>query len=67
MTITDLFVLVYDYGGNNNTLNELVNNKVYTSIEEAEKDITNKSIMRVIDLEDWSKENYDSGYISAYG
>lgn len=67
MTITDLFVLVYDYGGNNNTLDELVNNKVYTSIEEAEKDITNKSIMRVIDLEDWSKENYDSGYISAYG
>lgn len=67
MTITDLYVLVYDYGGNNNTLDELVKNKVYTSIEEAEKDITNKSIMRVIDLEDWSKENYDCGYISAYG
>lgn len=67
MSTTNLYVIVNKGFGNNSTQDALVTHQVYMSITEAENDITNKDTMTVIDLEDWAQENYDCGYIHAYG
>ena len=67
MTTEDLYVIAYEYNKKpNTTSHRLVNNKVYKSKEEAEKEITNKEIMIAINLREWADECEGYGGICAY-
>jgi len=67
MNINNLYVVVFYFEGTNETGESLVSEEVFESEEKAKEIITDKKTMKIITLKEWASENYDSGYINAYG
>lgn len=70
--LSELYVVVYNtYGKPNATLDQLKDNDVRTLDEVKEQGIsldqTDGSELVAITLKEWGSENYDSGYVDAYG